>query len=101
MGAVPVVPECPTDVLEQQKQTITVLNSKLQDRDAQLAEAKNRYQAEIGQVKQQLTDSQKQVASLQERLRGMTDTQKQRDQTIVELRAQLRERDAQLEEKQR
>ena len=65
MGAVPVVPECPTDVLEQQKQTITALNARLQDRDAQLAEAK-----------QQLMDSQKQVACLQERLRGMTDTQK-------------------------
>ena len=48
-----------------------------------------------------MTDSQKQVTSLQERLRGMTDTQKQREQTIAELRAQLRERDAQLEEKQR
>ena len=65
MGAVPVVPECPTDVLEQQKQTITALNTRLQDRDAQLAEAK-----------QQLMDSQKQVACLQERLRNMEDTRK-------------------------
>ena len=53
---VPLFPECPVDV--DQNQTVVVLNTRLQERDAQLAEAKgekSKLQAEINKLQHELT----------------------------------------------
>ena len=88
---VPLLLECPADA--EKAQTVVVLNTRLQERDAQLAEAKDekgKLHAEISRLQheltvvqeqqksadttksQQLVDSQRQMASLQEQLQRTT-----------------------------
>ena len=58
---VPLLPECPADA--EQAQTVAVLNTRLQERDAQLAEAKDekmRQQAEINKLQHELIVAQEQ-----------------------------------------
>ena len=74
---VPLLLECPADA--EQAKNVAVLNARLQERDAQLADArreKDKLQEEIAQVRQQLVDSQKQVVILQQQSKSATDIQK-------------------------